>query len=199
MGTLYPDSPCGNSMMIKRLSYNFPEVIKAFFQEIYYNEFAIFVITEIEKKEDFFYKYKESESFISAYIQNNPYLLEEYFKDRDVIWDIYLFLIIDFEIEPEVKNRIENDRFYCKKNIMYKKPGFKAKEYLQCSTLFTTFLGTDTEDGFISRINFEKELLSGLNFTDLAVLFSNEDFINLETDEIKKIVDNWVTEVEKDV
>jgi len=185
--------------MIKRLVYDFPEELKEVYQDIYYNEFAVFLIKEIEKKEELFMKYKECESFIAAYIQNNPALLNEYFADREVIWDIYLFLIIDFTIEPEERIRIENDRFYCKKNIINRKPGLKAEDYIQYSTLFTTFQGKNCNDNFISTTYFEKELLSGLDFAELTELFIKEDFISLATENIEEIIDSWVTGVDKDV
>lgn len=185
--------------MIKVLDYEFPKELRGLYQAIYYNDFAIFVVRKIAEKDGFINKYKESESFIASYIQNNPALLEEYFPDKEVIWDIYLILIIDFEIDLQEKIEIENDRFYCKKVIVNNKLGLESKDYLKYLSLFTTFQGDSSGDGFMSQANFEKELLTGMEFEELTGLFNEQDFISLEADDIKGAVDSWLTGVDKDV
>ncbi len=185
--------------MIKVLDYKFPEELKGLYQKIYYNDFAIFVVRKIDEEDGFINKYKESEAFIASYIQNNSALLEEYFVEKEVIWDIYLVLIIDFEIDLQEKIEIENDRFYCKKVIITNKQELDLKDYLKYLSLFTIFQGDSSGDGFMSQANFEKELLTGMEFEELTALYNNQDFISLEADDIQGAVDSWLTGVDKDV
>lgn len=156
-------------------------------------------MARITKEEDFIDNYKELEALIAGYIQNNPSLLEEFFEDKEVIWDIYLIMIVDFPLDVGLKIKIENDRFYCKKVIVESDSTLELRDYLNHLPLFDTFQGNSDNNKLINPGVFEQELLRDMEFEELAELFDTKEVIYLQEEDMKEVVDSWLNEVVDDV
>lgn len=165
---------------LQELKYvHFPEEVNGLFDKIYYNSFAIFITAKTKGGEDLKKRWKELESFIAAYIQNDETLIEKYFDDSDIIWDIYIILFVDFEVEPELKMEIESDRFFCKKTILKYDKELSSKEQLKEMTLYQRIYDSNEIRYNFSEKKFIECMINQLESPALEKILKNYDILSL--------------------
>ena len=153
----------------------------------------------MENEEKLKKEWQELESFVNAYLQNDEEFIAETFSNQDIIWDIYIVILVDFEIANKLKMEIESDRFFCKKIILDYKLELNYTEHLAELSLFQDFFATGDVDSSINEDNFKINLTKNLNNEKIEKLILNPGFIDLEEKEMRAAVSDWLTEVDNDV
>ena len=185
---------------LSELDYTFSDDLAYLYNKILFDkEYGIFIIRLMESQEELKKEWQDLESFVNAYLQNNEEFIVETFADQDIIWDIYIIILVDFEITDKLKMEIESDRFFCKKIILDYKPELNYREHLAELSLFQDFLAADAVDSKIDQNDFKIELTKNLNNDKLKKLIFSDQFINLEEEKIREAVSDWLTEVDNDV
>lgn len=185
---------------LSELDYTFADDLAYLYNKILFDkEYGIFIIRLMESQEELKKEWQDLESFVNAYLQNNEEFIVETFADQDIIWDIYIIILVDFEITDKLKMEIESDRFFCKKIILDYKPELNYREHLAELSLFQDFLAADAVDSKIDQNDFKIELTKNLNNDKLKKLIFSDHFINLEEEKIREAVSDWLTEVDNDV
>lgn len=185
---------------LSELDYTFADDLAYLYNKILFDkEYGIFIIRLMESQEELKKEWQDLESFVNAYLQNNEEFIVETFADQDIIWDIYIIILVDFEITDKLKMEIESDRFFCKKIILDYKPELNYREHLAELSLFQDFLAADAVDSKIDQTDFKIELTKNLNNDKLKKLIFSDQFINLEEEKIREAVSDWLTEVDNDV
>jgi hypothetical protein len=182
------------------LERTFADDLSYLYDKILYNkENGIFIIRLMENEEELKKEWQELESFVNAYLQNDEKFIAETFSNQDIIWDIYIVILVDFEIANKLKMEIESDRFFCKKIILDYKSELNYTEHLAELSLFQDFFATGDVDSSINEDNFKINLTKNLNNEKIEKLILNPGFIDLEEKEMRAAVSDWVTEVDNDV
>jgi hypothetical protein len=148
--------------------------------EVYNNDFAIF-LTAVINEEDNLLKIKNyMESFVSVNIHNNLEELYKYFESDNIIYDIYIVLLIDFKLKENLKIEIENDHYYCKKIVLDYKNNLTLKENLKELLLFK---------------KLQEDNLSSANHIDNKI-FRSKISKKSKDDKIKNMISNLSVEAE---
>jgi len=148
--------------------------------EIYNNDFAIF-LTAVINEEDNLLKIKNyMESFVSVNIHNNLEELYKYFESDNIIYDIYIVLLIDFKLKENLKIEIENDHYYCKKIVTDSHNNLTLKENIKELLLFK---------------KLQEDNLSSANHIDNKI-FRSKISKKSEDDKIKNMISNLSVEAE---
>ncbi len=179
---------------LKKLDYKFPEQIENLFSAIYYNDYAIFVLARIEACDQLTDQREQLENFIGGYFQNKTNFIKQHFNDLDIIWDIYLILIIDFPIDLKKRLEIENDRFICKKIVINYEPELSLKEHLSKITLFQPKPKLPQINQHLNETAFKKELIKFTPDQQLKNFIKQDNFLFLKPEEIDQVWQEWLKE-----
>jgi len=166
---------------LKNLAFKLKENINIDCEtEIYNNDFAIF-LTAVVNEESNLSKIKDYlESFVSGNIHNNREEIYKHFESDSIFYDIYIVLLIDFKLKDNLKTKIENDHYYCKKIGLDYNSNLKLKENLKELLLFK---------------KLQEDNLSSANHIDNKI-FRSKISKKSEDDKIKNMISNLSVEAE---
>lgn len=136
-----------------------------------YDDDNIYIFKSFNCKETFMEKWKDTESFVAVNIQSN---LDELKINVNLAWNIYLIFIVSFDLERNVVNEIQADKYCCKKYIIKVNDITNTEEIKALITkeipLFSTF-NFDTGNSVSSNEQVVKQEI--VNSTNNSLL-SNE-------------------------
>ncbi|WP_027338614.1 ABC-three component system middle component 1 [Halonatronum saccharophilum] len=186
----------GKEISIKELDKTeFPEETRELHNGVFYTSFAIFVLGIAMNKEELKYKREKLEDFVLGFIQNNEELIDNYFDNQDVIWDVYIVLLVDFDLDLASKIKIESNRLYCKKVILNYDADLSRKENLSKLILFQN-LKPEMVNTIISEERFRNNLSKKTKDEKLISLIKENSLDEANNFKINDIIENWLVEVE---
>lgn len=158
------------------------------FDEILISEQSLIVIKRYKNKVEFEECWKETVHFTAGYIQNN---LEGLGFDQVFAWDIYIFYLINFDIDSSLISYIEKDKYCCKKYILNVN-GYLDENMAISSKipLFASWKDTLVDyDTNFNDSHIKNKITEGNN-SIVAQYFSKIDFIddNKKCDELLEVL-----------
>ncbi|WP_408955416.1 ABC-three component system middle component 1 [Natroniella sp. ANB-PHB2] len=174
---------------------NFPEETRELYDGICYNPFAIFVVGIAKNEEELKYKWQELEDFVLGFIQNNEEFIDNYFDNPDIIWDVYIVLLVKFDVDLALRMKIENSRLYCKKVILDYDVNLSIKENLSNLILFQN-LNLDMVNTTISEEIFRNDLSKTTKDKELALLIKNNSLDETNNFKGNEIIKGWLGDIE---
>jgi len=83
--------------------------------EVIYNSDNIICFKSFNKKDDFVEEWQNIQASVAGNIQAN---LEELGLKESLAWNIYIIFVINFKLEKYLKNKVESNKFCCKKYVI---------------------------------------------------------------------------------
>ena len=83
--------------------------------KVLFDDNNIYVFKAFDLEENFFNLWNDTQSYVAGSIQAN---LSEHNIDEKLAWNIYLIFIVSFHIEKNIVNKIQADKYCCKKYIL---------------------------------------------------------------------------------
>ena len=98
------------------ISYeNLSEEEKNLELKFYTNNDNIIVLKIFNMLDDLVNKWQDVQSFVAGNIQSN---LSELQLDEKLMWNIYIIFLLNIDVDKNLKNTIETNKFCCKKYIV---------------------------------------------------------------------------------
>lgn len=136
----------------------------------------IIVIKRFSDLQYFLEKWKETVHFTAGYIQNK---LEEIGFNNNVAWDMYIFFIVNFDVNANTISDIEKDKFCCKKYVVDIRGHLNEKNaIISHIPLFAAFdMKFDSSISIMNDVSLKTKITSGLN-NKVVDSFRDIDFID---------------------
>jgi len=83
--------------------------------EVLFSDENIICFKSFNTKDDFIEEWHEVQTSVAGNIQAN---LDELKLNNNLAWNIYIIFLINFKIDKKEKNKIESNKFCCKKYIV---------------------------------------------------------------------------------
>ncbi len=176
---------------LKKFEYPFPAKVKKLFSEIYYNNYAIFIISKIDDEKILKKRCEELEYMVAGYFQDKFGFLKDNFTNDYVIREVYLLLIVDFEVEVKLRKDIEKDLFVCKKYVILYEKNKTMKEHLIDFALYRSLTDLRENDNFVKETEIKKETLIFRQDAKLITFLGQDKVLFLNPKDIASMWYTW--------
>ncbi len=164
--------------------------------KVLFDDNNIYVFKAFDLEENFFNLWNDTQSYVAGSIQAN---LDEYSLNENLAWNIYLIFIVSFNIEINIVNKIQADKYCCKKYILKVNDIENIEEVKDVISkeipLFSTF--NFSVGNSVSSIEREvkQDIVNKTNNSLLANKFlSKENISNIKSDES---IDEFIQELKE--
>ena len=165
--------------------------------EVIYNSDNIICFKSFNKEDDFIEEWQDIQASVAGNIQAN---LEELGLKESLAWNIYIIFTINFELEKYLKNKVESNKFCCKKYVI-NVDDIQSKEQIKSKientiALFSNFDFSEGNHSSSNRDRIKEKIFENSNKSTLMNKFKNTQQIYslIETDSISSFINELKSE-----